>query len=81
MKYANESEVTAARAARALSPYRAKDALRWLAAGAASFAVVADLTPFRGAPGVTLATCRGKHVVCRPASSGRYGKSVAYRVV
>lgn len=64
------------------SLYRKKDAARF--DDFAAFRVVYDLRPFRGActPFQVPAEKRKECVViCRGATSGRWGKSVAYRAI
>lgn len=62
------------------SGYRRADAQRWIARGYSDFRVVNRLP--RGLPSaweISLADRGAYRVVCRPAKSGRWGKSVEYR--
>ena len=66
------------------SPYRRKDAQGWINLGFADFRVVNSLTAYRGTPiprSIPESNRKNYVVICRPSSSGRYGKSVIYRVI
>ncbi len=65
-----------------LSPYRIADAERWLAVGWGGFREVGAITRGSPPPDAIPADRRQDFVIeCRPASSGRYGKSVDHRAV
>ena len=66
----------------ASSPYRKKDALRF--SEFAAFRVVDSLTPFRGSPApheIPAGERNSYIVICRGATSGRFGKCVQYRAI
>lgn len=65
-----------------LSPYRLADAEGWLKAGWGGFREVGAITRGSPSPAAIPAERRQDYVIeCRPASSGGWGKSVAYRAV
>ena len=65
-----------------LSPYRLADAEGWIAAGWGGFREVGAITRGSPPPSAIPSDRRQEFVIeCRPASSGRYGKSVNYRAV
>ena len=65
-----------------LSPYRIADAEGWISAGWGGFREVGAITRGSPSPNAIPFDRRQEFVIkCRPASSGRYGKSVDYRAV
>lgn len=69
-------------AQRNLSAYRLADAEGWLKKGWGGFREVDAITRGSPSPAAISAGQRQEYVIeCRPASSGRYGKSVDYRAV
>ena len=68
----------------ARTPYRKAEEEKFLSKGFTAFRLVPSLTPFRGSitPYRIPEEERQKYIViCRPATSGRYGKSVSHRAI
>jgi hypothetical protein len=64
------------------SPHRINDAAAWLEQGWAGFREVGWITRGSPAPDKIPSEARDRYVIeCRPASSGRYARSVVYRAV
>lgn len=69
-------------AQRGLSAYRIQAARRWLADGWGGFRVVDQVARRALEPSDIPPDCRSGYTIeCRPATSGRYGKSAVYRAV
>jgi hypothetical protein len=68
-----------------MSPYREKQKREFLAKGFGGFVVVDSLTPYRGMGrnpyDVSEQFRKDYTIIVRPASSGRYGKSVVIRAL
>lgn len=70
---------------RGLSPYRAREAADFILAGFAAFYVVDSMTPYRGRGENPASIDEDErcnyYIVCRPSSSGKWGKSVVIRAI